>query len=32
LVKAMRDVLEIEERKTAGTSAKALYIRRKAAS
>ena len=32
LVKAMRDDIEIEERKTAGSSAKALYIRRQAAS
>ena len=31
LVKAMRDELEIEERKTAGSSAKVLYIRRRAA-
>jgi len=30
LVKAMRDDLEIEERKTAGSSAKVLYIRRQA--
>ncbi len=29
LVKSMRDVLEIEERKTTGTTAKALYIRRR---
>jgi uncharacterized LabA/DUF88 family protein len=29
LVKSMRDDLEIEERKTAGTGAKALYIRRR---
>lgn len=32
LVKAMRDDLEIEERKTKGSSARALYIRRRAAS
>ena len=31
LVKSMRDDLEIEERKTAGTSAKSLYVRRRAA-
>jgi hypothetical protein len=31
LVKAMRDDLEIEERKTKGSSAKALYVRRRAA-
>ncbi|MGD9975145.1 MAG: NYN domain-containing protein [Desulfatirhabdiaceae bacterium] len=31
LVKSMRDDLEIEERKTAGTAAKALYIRRRVA-
>lgn len=29
LVKSMRDDLEIEERKTAGTAAKALYVRRR---
>lgn len=32
VVKAMRDDLEIEGRKTAGSSAKVLYVRRKAAS
>jgi hypothetical protein len=31
LVKSMRDVLEIEERKTAGTAAKSLYVRRRSA-
>lgn len=31
LVKDMQDVLEIKERKTAGSSGKALYIRRRAA-
>jgi NYN domain/OST-HTH/LOTUS domain len=31
LVKSMGDVLEIEERKTTGTAAKALYIRRRTA-
>lgn len=32
LVKGMRDDLEIEERKTAGSSAKALYVRRRTSS
>jgi hypothetical protein len=31
LVKSMRDDLEIEERKTAGTAAKSLYVRRRPA-